>query len=160
MSVNAGPLHWYLHLPPDAVLWKVLIDSNLWQCPLNCCCSHLLDSMSIAQTHAVWKIDSQCQLSCRVSSGTQPGLPTAPGDPAFSSTIQGEDQEVSEVTEGMSSEGMQRGAAGSRPEWQADSVGKLFDKELDNHHEEGLLLAQVTTGLSCDLPVDSLRHPC
>lgn len=38
---------------------------------------------------------------------------------------------------------VQGGAAGSRHDWQAESVGKLFDKELDNHHEEKLLLAQV-----------------
>ena len=107
--------------------------------------------MSVAQPHVVCKIASHRRLSCRVSSGTQSGLPTAPGEPAFRSTTQGKDQQVPEASEGMPSEGMQRGAAGSRPELQADSVRKLFDKELDNHHEEKLLLAQVTTGLSCDL---------
>ena len=38
-------------------------------------------------------------------------------------------------------------AAGGRREWQPDSVRKLFDKELDNHHEEKLLLAQVMTSM-------------
>lgn len=40
---------------------------------------------------------------------------------------------------------VQRGAASSKHTWQAESVSKLFDKELDNHHEEKLLLAQVET---------------
>lgn len=70
------------------------------------------------------------------------------GSAATSSEAGGNDQHDSEGTKGVStSQWAQAGATGNRHEWQAESVGKLFDKELDNHHEEKLLLAQVATGL-------------
>lgn len=56
------------------------------------------------------------------------------------------------------SQPVQGGAAGGRHDWQAESVSKLFDKELDNHHEEKLLLAQVdiimTAVVECHKPQD------
>ena len=71
------------------------------------------------------------------------------GSAASSSGAGGHDQHDSDATEGVStSQSVQTGATGNRREWQAESVGKLFDKELDNHHEEKLLLAQVGTGLT------------
>ena len=79
-------------------------------------------------------------------------MPIPPYNAASSSAMQGDVHHISEATHGRTSEVMERDTAGSRPQWQADSVRKLFDKELDNHHEEKLLLAQVTTGLISGLP--------
>lgn len=62
----------------------------------------------------------------------------------------GHEQHGSEATApngNSSSQLVPSSAASSRHDWQAESVGKLFDKELDNHHEEKLLLAQVGTRL-------------
>lgn len=73
------------------------------------------------------------------------------GGPVYSSGAAGNGQPDSEGAEGVSSsQSVQTEATGSRHDRQAESVGKLFDKELDNHHEEKLLLAQVATG--ADVP--------
>ena len=37
----------------------------------------------------------------------------------------------------------QPGAAAGSHQWQPETVRRLFDKELDNNHEEALLLAQL-----------------
>lgn len=103
--------------------------------------------MAVVQPHVLGKADSHSQLSCRLSAEAKPGLPVAQDDAATSSSIRRDDEHVFGGTQGMARELMQRDAAGSSTEWQAESGGKLFDKELDNHHEEKLLLAQVTTGL-------------
>lgn len=103
--------------------------------------------MADVQPHFVRKADPHSQLSCRVSGQAKSGLLVAHDDAESSSTMQRNDQHVSGGTQGMASELMQRDAAGRSTKWHAGSGGKLFDKELDNHHEEKLLLAQVTTGL-------------
>ena len=73
---------------------------------------------------------------------------TALGRPPSGSAAGYNDQHGCRGTEGMStSRSVQTSATGERHQWQAESVGKLFDKELDNHHEENLLLAQVAKGL-------------
>ena len=124
-----------------------------WQC----CFAHRPDSleMSAEQAHVHNTGSVSRLLNCTTTEAVSESQ-TALGSFASSSGAAGSGQPDCE--EGVStSQSMQTGATGSRCEWQAESVGKLFDKELDNHHEEKLLLAQVATG--ADLHLNSLGRP-
>ena len=114
------------------------------------------DSLQMgAEQHHVHNTGSSSQLHDSPITEAVSELQGAPGGPASSSEAGGINQHDCKRTEGMSnSQSVQTCATGSRHEWQSSSVGKLFDKELDNHHEEKLLLAQVATG--AHLPLSSL----
>lgn len=69
----------------------------------------------------------------------------ASGDDALQSSSDGRKNAARFTAESDAASGaaLCSSSAGDSQQWQPGLVRKLFDKELDNHHEEALLLAQL-----------------